>query len=257
MAITKALQKLDNDFPEYTCLKDRTNPRSVINLVANEVGKVIENLPEEMTGLDESELKKIIAVKKEKLLPTDHRLRVSFWKEYSRAQIEKDKIYSIKVYSGICSREYWEKYILTNPSKVAWITCPPVNFTKALDECLLLGINELRAILEVPNLNRAGFIDPKILDAKLRALMFIDAKLHGSIVQKVETKNLNVNVETQVPEEKKMSVEELDAKIHELTKKLNDRMDESQRREKGIKEVKADVVSSQDGVVVLAAEDTT
>jgi hypothetical protein len=177
----------------------------------------------ELFNSDERTLWKTL--KDEGKLPnaTDNRLRLKFWNEYDRAQAEQNRMDMIAVYSGVCSREYFSKRYVQSAEKLAWLMCPPASYEVKMEEALAFGIEQLRDILELPNVGATGKLDVKLMELKAKIVAMMDVRVKGAVVQKVEQKNMNLNISTSNDQVAKRamagSMAELEARLKELDKK--------------------------------------
>lgn len=199
-------------------IRDKSNPRSLINLVPEAVQNAIERLPEEYTNKSEPELLTLYEGRKYAPDPLIYRLRSMFWKEYDRAQCNLTKMNMAHVYMGICSKDYFY-VVLQNKEKVSMIICPPVDYMLAAEEALIFGIEQLRDILATRHTTMSGAIDPKAAAVKVEIVKLFDARVKGAVVQ--TTKNLNVNVQAQPKQESAVKPEDLDKRIQELEDSLS------------------------------------
>src|SRR4051812_4816371 len=88
-------------------LWDPENTRSVINIVPATLGSAMLMASRdhgELFVLDERDLKRKVSP-----TPTDNRLRLAFWMEYDRAQAQGGKMEMTRIYTGICTRAYFEE----------------------------------------------------------------------------------------------------------------------------------------------------
>jgi predicted transcriptional regulator len=200
-------------------IRDKTNPRALINLVPEAVQNAIERLPEEYTNKSEPELLTLFQGRKYAPDPLVYRLRSMFWKEYDRAQCNLTKMNMAHVYMGICSKDYFY-VVLQNKEKVSMIICPPVDYMLAAEEALIYGIEQLRDILQLKHTTISGAIDQKAAQVKVEIVKLLDTRVKGAVVQ--TTKNLNVNVNAQAPKDQgAVKTEDVDKRIKELEDSLS------------------------------------
>lgn len=180
------------------------NERSLFNLVGSRIQEHMETpLVKSYLVMDEVELRKEVEP-----TPTINRLRISFWREYDRAQQLKVQMKTVNIYAGICPRETFENY-LEDASYVAWMCKPPVDYINAMEEALSYGIDRMREILEVSltqvesiKIGKDEFEDremfnPKAAELIIKTVALLDTRVKGAVIQKVEQKvtseNRNVN----------------------------------------------------------------
>ena len=134
-------------------LWNRCEPRSLVNLVPPVTAECFIRASVERTDLfghDERTLLKLLKDEKAHPTPTDNRLRVSFWMEYERAQMNNTGMEMLSVFSGVCTKPYFYHTYLLCPHKVAWLVCQPSSYEKYADEAINFGLEQLRDVLEIP-----------------------------------------------------------------------------------------------------------
>lgn len=189
-------------------LLGKSNTRSLINIMPRHMGDRLEELsfthPEYFTR-DERELEKEL-----KPSPTLRRIKISFWHEYHRAQEKNRPMYPAGIYGGICLPQFFHSAVMQKDLAFAWLLSPPTDYMVAMEEALVHAIKRVREVLDMP-------IDgnPKVAALMLKAMELLDARLHGTAVQRIESKNVSVQVTT--PATKPLPTpEELEAKIKQL-----------------------------------------
>lgn len=204
--------------------------RAVVNLVSHEVQAAMlaaaHKSPEYFT-LDEKTLYKRLKEEGYQPTPTDNRLRLSFWLEYDRAQASGKGMVISNILAGICTRDYFYGPYLSKSYKVAWILCPPTDYVTKISEALDFGLDQLREVLDLPILDEKGRINVKLGELKAKIVAMLDARKHGAVVQRVEQKNMNLNIATSDNQVAKMA---LSGTMEDLQK----RMKELERRERQI-----------------------
>lgn len=179
-------------------LWDSDNPRSVVNLVPEAVKAAMLRASEEMPqlfGLDDRTL--WYAIKKiegKGPSPTDNRLRLAFWNEYNRAQTLGSRMEVTNIHAGVVARQYFYDRWLKYPVRVAWLLCPPSSYLIVMEEALQFGIEQLRDVLEKDISLPSGKIDHKLIELKLKIVALMDMRVKGAVTQRVEHKNLNLNL---------------------------------------------------------------
>lgn len=200
-------------------IKDVNNPRSVINITPSSVSNAIRYIPETVFAMGEKELK-------EHAKPTEieERLRISFWNEYDRAQHTMKAMNLSNVYGGVCSQTHFLKNIVSNSFKLAYILTPPTDYQLRIEEMLNFSLDQVRDILAQPHVFPDGAPNPKMADVKVKIFESLLERVKGAVAQRVESKNLNVNVEAGRSVQKAdviTSPDEIDKKIRELEADLN------------------------------------
>lgn len=185
-------------------------PRSVMDLIPQNIQDAISRIPEDLLNEHEHELRK-------RLKPdlTLDRIRIAFWLEYDEAQTNGRMMQMQKVYRGACHHSYFSHTILKKPEMLAWMMCPPTDYILSMRALLNRGIRQLEAIVDSDIHDEDGKLIPSAANTVLKVLQMMDVKVHGSIVQRVETKTLNVNANVKdVPS----SLEDVEKRLLELQK---------------------------------------
>lgn len=187
-----ALQDEQTDWPGIDIYSE-SNPRSVINIVPDSLKTAILAVPKKYIGQDEKSLR--ITLKPSQ---THSHIRTSFWYEYNHAQETQKKMRISAIAGGVCSKEYFEDYVMKDPQVMAWILCPPTSYEAALRNALEVGTSRLLEILQLPITNPNGSINSNAANVVLKAFMLVDLRMKGSIVQRHEIKgqmqNVNLNM---------------------------------------------------------------
>lgn len=195
-------------------LKDASNPDSVITRCSPEIAKAICDLPEELLDVSEEDLHE----KCPDPSATTMQLRRMFWLEYDRAIETRMLMDMSRVYIGVCSRQGFYK-IIQNHAQLAWIVNPPKEYTLETEELLALGLRQVREILKLPLKNSLGFVDTKLAEVKLKAVMMLDMRLKGAYVQRSLQVSHNINENTTTNIEATMDGDKalhIDEKIKQL-----------------------------------------
>ena len=252
------LEKHCSHSPDYSATGpidafDENNPYSLFSYIPPELSKrvkskgVVKYL--QMSEEDfERELKPTLVLR---------RLRTEFWLEYEKKSNcnstntlsgRRHQFQLENVYLGICSKEYFYDFVVTNDAAFAWILRCPGDYIVSLTEALQHGVNRLRELLDIPlykpitNKRSGGFlrndegeiimeVDTKAADILLKSYAMLDIRVKGAIPQKLniqgmmERKNVNVNlqagmsrvtnrdVDVDMLDKKLLSIEDLDEKL--------------------------------------------
>lgn len=201
-------------------IKDTSNPRSIINLTPSSVSNAIGYIPESIFELGERELKQAA-----KPTEIEERLRYSFWREYDQAQSALRRINLANIYGGVCSQTHFLKNIVSNSFKLAYILTPPLDYEVQMQELLGLGLEQLRDILLQPHVDDNGKPNPKMADVKQKIVESLHLRVKGAVPYRMETKNLNVNVDGskqgQLSSKSNISISEIDRELQELEARVN------------------------------------
>lgn len=210
---------------EGVSVKDRSNPRAIINLIKNTAfEQAILAVPDEYYLSEDNHPVRVSV--------TDDMIKTAFWNEYDLAQAKAKNINVENIYVRCCSRDYFFKQFLTNSRKVAWLLTPPPSYEVMLDALLSKGLQRLYEILSLPLENTV--IDNKgnphtEVDAKIAHVIYqitkdIDIRVKGAIPQFIKSESRNLNITGQVNDLKQDtnpgSMEEIDAEIKRLEGKI-------------------------------------
>jgi hypothetical protein len=189
------------DVIAVTDLWDRTNPRSIINLVQPGLGRALLEAAKvrgDLFEMDERTLYKQLRSDGKLPTATDNRLRMNFWQEYDRAQATNRDMEIVAIYAGVCSNNYFMNRYLLMPEKVAWMACAPASYSVIMEEALAFGIEQLRDILEMPMVDGKGRINVKLAELKAKITDMLIIRVKGAVTQKLEqtSKNMNLSITT-------------------------------------------------------------
>lgn len=189
-------------------LLDKSDPRAVVNLVPEDLRQHIEDMAfenPEYFNQDERSLRALFkeANKNGKLThreaeigATENRIRVAFWTEYNRAQDSGGRMNLANVCAGICTKAYFYNEITKRKTKLAWVLTPPTSYTSAMEEALIYGVEKIRDILDIELKDSKGNVNVKAAEVLLKTIQFLDQRVKGAIVQKVDTRSLVVHADT-------------------------------------------------------------
>lgn len=180
------------------------------------------------------------------------RLRTNFWLEYESAVSTGRKMKMSNIFGGICSDEYFTRKVITDNKKMAAILSPPSDYVASVKEALQAGLETIRQILSAKVVDEDGFLIPRAADVVLKAYALIDMRVKGAIVQRIDQRTLNMNMnQTLAPGQITIpkSMEDVDRELAELRQKLLPQPVESvQRLEEGKKFLDIDIVKTNPGV---------
>lgn len=180
------------EISESQTLADIENPHSLIGLIegsafSNAVAKVSPDL----WSLDEEHLRE-----RAKPTHTDYALRIALWNEFRIACSDGSTISPQRIYANICSYQHWWQNVLNNPAKVAWLMHPLQEHEDMLKPLLARISERYFEILNMDIYDSEGKPVPSLVKALLKAMEQIEGRVCGEPVQRSESKNLNVSLET-------------------------------------------------------------
>lgn len=173
------------------------------------LARAVEDIPQEMHLLSEAEL-----ADKFRVTPMDYALKKQLWNKFYETERSGDmRLKMVDIYGGVCSNQYFYNELTKNPARVAWLITPPIDTTAMIEEAFRYSFQKVRdGILNMPITEKSA---PVILKA---FQIFADRHL-GPVIQRIESKNLNVEVDGNKPQEPIDPVE-IDLKLRELKAKL-------------------------------------
>lgn len=159
------------------------------------------------------------------ITPTLRRLKISFWDQYRKTIDQNAQFISpTAVCADICSTVFWDVYVVRREEVLAWLFHPPTSFDKKAEEALDFGIERLREeILTAPLYNMApdggrGSFNKDNAAVVLNAIKFLDARVKGSPLQRIEQKSLHLHKSADAP--KGVTKDELSHELEALRLRL-------------------------------------
>lgn len=192
---TREIIKITDD------LNDPTKFDAMLERMPNTVLEAIKKIPEELLNCPPEDLK-----------PTemDKVLRVSFWAEYENSEKQKRAFLIVNVLENICTKTNFYLAIVKRPERLAYIIRPFVSYNIQLNKLHDLGLKRLEEILMKKD------ADSKMAAVQVKALEFVNVRLHGSPVQNI--KKLQVHIDGNKPMAT-LSPEELQKQLEEMKQK--------------------------------------
>jgi hypothetical protein len=166
---------------------DTGNPYSIWNMVPKNYRVRLENVSRELLGMEEVELRQKVNTSS-----TLNKLRMAFWVEFDMACRMGRTMVMKRVYAGLCTLENFEKTIFKG-NNLAWILTPVASYKVCMEEALESSIAQLRKVLDAPLFKNDGTLDCAAANTIIRVFTLLDQRVHGSIVQKIESKSLVVS----------------------------------------------------------------
>lgn len=176
------------------------DPRQFVHLMPHAMRLCVDRLDAKYFELSEEELK-LECFGEEEPTATAQRLRIAFWDEYDRVQRLNEPVIQMRnVVKGICQLPHFVNRFMANPNYLAWMLHAPSDYTNSLKEIHQLSIRVLRKIMlmnpEMPN----GLPNVKLIEAQNKIFQHVDMRIKGAIIQRIDQRNLNVNVNTEADE---------------------------------------------------------
>lgn len=147
--------------------------------------------------------------------PVDFFLRKRFW-ELSELNIKSGlKDVSIMgIYDGICTRQNFYTNIIKKDHKLCWILLPIQRHIDLIEEGLYYALKKVRdELLTMP-------VNEKTAGHLLKALEFFANRALGPMIQRIEQKSMNMNVDGNKMINEAISAGDLVQRYEELKSKL-------------------------------------
>lgn len=203
----------------FEVMSDSESPRALVNIVPPPVKEAIGRVDPAFLTMREKDLKKLV-----KPSAVVNRLRNAFWAEYHRAQAMNRNMNMNNVWGGICSHIYFYQYVLKERTMMAWILSPPTEYMIGMTTALHDFMEQIsEAASEGRIVDDDGRIDAKALASAIKALEFIHTVVKGPIVQRIESRAMNINIdakEEKIRDISKLTPEQAKDRIKTLQKEL-------------------------------------
>lgn len=210
--ITNELLPLDGVDIDY---KNQDNARSIVNLVPSWLSEKIKVIPDEILAMSENEL-----IEKGKITSTERRLKTAWWFEFTKSLHRQLLMKVNEAVTGVMPLDHFKKNFCTNSYKLAYLITPPVNYKHEMVDLLQVGMIQMREMLMMDNYDSKGDVNTRLLEVKFKIVKDIIDRVHGQVIQRVEMKsqNINMNVNRNEVEE---SAQSIDEQIKNLENMLN------------------------------------
>lgn len=205
---------------EVEVLESEPVARTIYECLSPRVKQAIDEMSQEIRTLPLIELEDRIS-----LTPTLRRVKISLWNQYRRTVDQNLKYISpTAICEDICSTVFWDVHIVRREEVLAWMFHAPTSFDIKAEEALDYGIDRLREeILTAPLYSTnpdgsRGAFNKDNANVVLNAIKFLDARVKGSPLQRIEQKSLHLHKNADSP--KGITRDELDAEIQALSQRL-------------------------------------
>jgi hypothetical protein len=204
---------------------NRMDPRALVNLLPGSLSEALFSLASKDPGLigkDEQSLWKELRAREEMPTATANRLRLKFWQEYDRVQVEGGKMQLQRIVAGVCFPHQLMAWV-KSPEFTSWLACPPAGYLVKMEEALEFGLEQMRDILAIDHM-AGGKPNVKLMELKAKIVDSMQLRVKGAVVQK--TVNLNSTVPAQHPSVTKaiqaVGADDVEKRLKELERR--DRM---------------------------------
>lgn len=205
---------------------DLENPRHFINICPKKIREAAFSIPPEAFLWDERMIIRM-AYEDNQVPEMDERLRLAFWAEYDRCFRLPQKMVQDNILRGICSRSFFESRYLAKWKIILLIITEPFEQKRSLNYAHHLSLSEMVKFIKLPiGIDvKTGLPDARMYAIKEKLFEYLNEKVNGSTIQKVDItqKSLNVNA-TITPDATRplpQSPEEMEARIQELISQLS------------------------------------
>jgi hypothetical protein len=169
----------------------------------------INQIPEEYNLKDERELAKMF-----RPTPMDYAMKKQLWTRFYEAESTGVmRLKMVDIYGGICTSGYFYNELMKNQARLTWLITPPIDTEALLEEAFRFSFQRVRDdILNMP-------VTEKSAPILLKAFQYFADRHLGPMVQRIESKNLNVEmqagkVETPTdPRDIELRLKEIKAKL--------------------------------------------
>jgi len=146
---------------------------------------------------------------------TDFMLRKRFWEMTESAHVTgENEMQPTALCKGICSTTYFYNRWLKNTYRVAWLLIPIRKHQDMIDEAFIFALNKVRnEILTMP-------VTEKSAPVILKALEYFTNRSLGPMLQKIEQRSMNVNVDGNQAIRDALTPEDLQNRLDELKSKM-------------------------------------
>lgn len=213
-------------------LFDKENPASLINMLPTRLIDVLERVRAQMPRavfFAERDIRKIV-----KPDERDERLRLAFWDEYNNSTALRKKMSMNVILDQVTSYDTWTNLYEPDDTKMLWIFTPPRSYANSMKYILHLAVQRLEELMQTPFVNANGKFDAQAAALVLKAFQLVDLRVKGAIIQNINIRqqNLNLNadvtheqlaerVESQIDQLSLEELEKLDRKLDRVEKQQN------------------------------------
>lgn len=169
----------------------------------------VNSLPESLHLKDEADLGKMFNI-----TPLDYAMKKRLWTRFYEVEETGDMRLKMRdIFGGLCSDPYFYRVLVKNPVRIAWLTAPPIDTEFLLEEAFRFAFEKVRdGILNMP-------VTEKSAPTILKAFQYFADRHLGPMIQKIESKNLNVEMNANQPLGS-VDPHEIQKKLDELKTKL-------------------------------------
>ena len=196
--------------------------KAIMRMLPEMVAANIYLIPDEYLTFDANELETLTPNRR--FTMTDNKLRISFWREHSRAIAQCCNMNISNVVRGVCSRAFFTRF-MNDKARMAYMILPPDDYEIAMEEFTGYGIDKLREAFDEALKSFKTDKDPKMYESIRKTVEMLIVHTKGEPIRRVENKNLNMNVDASkaVGASSASTIEEIDAKLKALEIEVGER----------------------------------
>lgn len=162
-------------------MSENFDGQAINQLVPDSMKRAFERCPDFLMDSDEKTLSKEL-----KLMPVDHVLRQSLWREYSIiTKRGYGKIQLEDIIRGVCCVKSFRTR-LKSDSWVAWVLKPLREFEIESEALLTFGMGRLWELVSMDITDHSGRVDAKLGALLLKTVKEIKDTVKGQAVQRVQ-----------------------------------------------------------------------
>lgn len=185
---------------------NKEDPTSLYWMVTHQFWERIEAIPKDYLVMNPKELER--RVNAGLVLEA---LRCSFWVEFNRCALDGyTRMIMSRVYGGICTEQYFFGKVIYNGLFLAFLLTPPSDYVTSLNAMLNRTLKRMHEIISLPIVSKTGEVDHRTAALILKAHEMIETRVKGAVIQRTESKQLNVSLKAGLNED------DLDAKLKML-----------------------------------------
>lgn len=172
--------------------------------------KAVSQIAPEIQLMDEAALARAF-----KPTPLDYALKKQLWSKFYEAEKLGTRLKMVDIFDGLCTNQYFYNELIKNPIRVSWLVTPPMNTEALVEEAFRFSFQRVRDDI----LTMA--VTEKSAPILLKAFQIFADRHLGPVVQRIESKNLNVDVDGgSTRDVGAMDPYEIETKLRELKQKL-------------------------------------
>jgi hypothetical protein len=198
----------------------------LLELVAPSLRSAFESLPPTWRDLTKENFTQVTGY-----LPTkiDELLRISLWRNYERVvSTGQARISNRAIYGHVLDAAQWANLTYSNSARakerLAYMLIRTENYQNRLHRLLDRGLERLEELLSKTIEKPDGSTDVPLARVQLAATIMLDQRVNGAIVQRIDQRVLNANVDIEpgrvINQTKPEDIDKRIAELEQETKQL-------------------------------------